>query len=338
MKKLTALILALIISALSAISVSAVAAPGTKACRRSALPVPGAAVLSVTDKGTGRPVAGAAYELYRMNPFGGKDTKVTAARTDTDGRITVSHVTPGRYYWAAAAQIEGYAADEEKHAFAVIGAKSVTVEIALSEPAGPAPLFTEVSAEWFAAYLDVIIQFALQNPDARFGFIHVDGDDVPELVCSSRAPETILPIDRTVEWIYLYTIRGGKAELDGFCATGPLEYIARTGHYRYIHEYAAFGPTRYIYTSLGGSPGERMNYGYGPLEVDGDVVSVIGFCEPDPETGGWMEREISREEYEELLKVCFPVTAETSGETEVAGAVYTITYDVLVPMEELTIR
>ena len=109
---------------------------------RTFLPAPGTAILVVTDAETKLPVAGATYELYRKNPYGGKDTKVETAVTNADGRIVVSHAVTGSFYWVAAKQAEGYAADEAKHEFSVIGAQFATTEIALAKPA-PEPVVEE---------------------------------------------------------------------------------------------------------------------------------------------------------------------------------------------------
>ena len=308
MKKQLTIILTLVMTALIAFSASAAGlAPAAVRGPRTILPAPGTSTLIVTDEETGLPVAGAKYDLFRVSHFGGPDTKIASAVTDQNGRITDSHTTTGSFYWTSAAEVEGYAADEEKHAFTVIGMSFSTTAIALVKPPKPVPRFSEAEKEWYDAYLEEMTRFASENPEARFGFIHLNDDEIPELVCSARLQESILPIDRTIEWIYVYTIRGGKAEPVMFCATGPFEYVSRTGQFRYAHEYAAFGPTMYCYMDMDHALTTGTNFGYGPLEEDGDTVSVIGFPNPDDVTGGWSERKLSQNEYRDLLKVYFPV-------------------------------
>ena len=219
-------------------------------------------------------------------------------------------------------------------------------EIALEKPAvpEPAPLFSEVEAKWYAVYRDLIEKTAADNPGARFGFIHLDGDDVPELVFSYFAKEDTVPSEEMVEWIEIYTIRNGEPVCETLCADGPFEYVARSGMYRFVHRYAAFGPTHFIYDGMDATLKNQYNlpidgnYGYTSMEEDGsgETVTVIGFT-PFNELGGWMEREISRSEYQDLMKVYFPVTAEASAENETAGAAYRVGYDVLFPADELRI-
>ena len=140
--KLMAIILASILMiALIPAAVSANAGPSAPSFNavmrhtpRTLFPVPGCAVLVVTDAETGLPVAGAKYDLYRVAAFAGKDTKVETAATNKDGMITVSHAMTGEFYWVAAGEVEGYAADEVKHEFTVIGAKRAVTEIALAKP------------------------------------------------------------------------------------------------------------------------------------------------------------------------------------------------------------
>ena len=107
--KLTAIILAsmLLIALIPAAASAAIAGPSaptfTTVMRhtpRTLFPVPGSAVLVVTDAETGLPVAGAKYDLYRVAEFAGKDTKVTTLTTGKDGKIVVSHATTGKFYWA----------------------------------------------------------------------------------------------------------------------------------------------------------------------------------------------------------------------------------------------
>ena len=113
----------------------------------------GTSVLYVIDAETERPVAGAKYDLYRANQFGGKDTKIATVFTDKEGKAIVSGTTHGEYYWVAAAEVKGYAADTEKHAFSIIGPKfaKTTVELTLpvveEEPAVEEAAIAEEAAE-----------------------------------------------------------------------------------------------------------------------------------------------------------------------------------------------
>ena len=102
---------------------------------KTLFPVPGTAILTVTDAETGLPVAGARYDLFRASLYGGADTKIGSYVTDKDGKITVDHVTTGTLYWTAASAVEGYAADEEKHTFTIWAAQFTETEIALAKPA-----------------------------------------------------------------------------------------------------------------------------------------------------------------------------------------------------------
>lgn len=143
-RKLTVVILASVLmmailpAAASAVNAGPSAPSFTAVMRHTPhtlFPVPGTAVLEVTDAETGLPVAGAKYDLYRIAPYGGKDTKVASSATNQNGMITVSHAMTGAFYWIAAGETEGYAADETKHEFSVIGAHRTVTEIALAKPA-----------------------------------------------------------------------------------------------------------------------------------------------------------------------------------------------------------
>lgn len=142
--KLIAIVLAsvLMMALIPAAASAAVAGPGAptfgsvmRHTPRTLFPVPGAATIVVTDAETGLPVAGARYELWRAADFGGKDTRVAVLTTDKDGKITFGHVYTGKYYWVAAETVEGYAADETRYAFTVIGAMWSLTEVALTKPA-----------------------------------------------------------------------------------------------------------------------------------------------------------------------------------------------------------
>lgn len=103
------------------------------------LPASGCITLVVTDAETELPIEGAKYQLYRVGP-GGKDKALGDPRfTGKDGKITVSHMTTGQYYWKAAADVEGYAPDTEKHLVTTIGCRFTTVEVALEKPKAPNP-------------------------------------------------------------------------------------------------------------------------------------------------------------------------------------------------------
>lgn len=102
---------------------------------KTLFPVPGTAILTVTDAETGLPVPGARYDLFRASLYGGTDTKIGSYVTDEDGCVTVGHVTTGTLYWAAASAVEGYAADTEKHAFTIRAAQFTATGIALAKPA-----------------------------------------------------------------------------------------------------------------------------------------------------------------------------------------------------------
>lgn len=141
--KLMAIVLAsmLLIALIPAAASAAVAGPSaptfTTVMRhtpRTLFPVPGSSVLVVTDAETGLPVAGAKYDLYRVAEFGGKDTKVATLTTNKDGKITIGHTDTGKFYWTAAAEVEGYAADEAKHEFTIIGVMQTVTEVALTKP------------------------------------------------------------------------------------------------------------------------------------------------------------------------------------------------------------
>ena len=141
--KLAAIILAsvLMIALIPAAASAAIAGPSAptfstvmRHTPRTLFPVPGSAVLTVTDAETGLPVAGAKYDLYRIAEFACKDTKVATLTTNKDGKITVSHATTGKFYWTAAAEVEGYAADEAKHEFTIIGVMQTVTEVALTKP------------------------------------------------------------------------------------------------------------------------------------------------------------------------------------------------------------
>ena len=102
---------------------------------KSVIPrLPGVGTLVVTDA-DGAPVAGAKYDLYRVANYGGKDTKIgETLETDKNGKILVSHLTYGDFYWAAAEEVEGFAPDAEKHVFKIVGTAFVTTKVALALP------------------------------------------------------------------------------------------------------------------------------------------------------------------------------------------------------------
>ena len=102
---------------------------------KTLFPVPGAATITVTDEETGLPVAGAKYDLYRKSLYGGVDSKIGTYTTDKNGKITVSHAMTGTFYWVAASETEGYAADDDKHDFTVLGAQFADAAAVLAKPA-----------------------------------------------------------------------------------------------------------------------------------------------------------------------------------------------------------
>lgn len=126
-------------AALAAAATNGTAVPPDNYVRRAPkviLPAPGTSILIVTDAETGLPIEGAKYDLYRDNPFNGKDTKVGPTyKTNKDGKITVSHTWTGSFYWVAAGEVEGYAADEAKHEFRIIGLQFATTAVKLGKPA-----------------------------------------------------------------------------------------------------------------------------------------------------------------------------------------------------------
>jgi len=102
---------------------------------KTLFPVPGTAILTVTDEETGLPVAGAKYDLYRASLYGGTDSKIGTFTTGKDGKITIGHADTGTFYWAAASQVEGYAADTAKHPFTIWGVQFTDTAVTLARPA-----------------------------------------------------------------------------------------------------------------------------------------------------------------------------------------------------------
>lgn len=112
---------------------------------KTLFPVPGTAILTVTDEETGLPVAGAKYDLYRTGLCGGPDSKIGTYTTDKDGRITVGHASTGTFCWVAASEVEGYAADAARHPFTIWGNQFTETAVALAKPE-PEPEIEEVPA------------------------------------------------------------------------------------------------------------------------------------------------------------------------------------------------
>ena len=185
---LTAVLLAALVPVTASAAMAGPSAPSFLAVMRhtprTLFPVPGSSTLVVTDAKTGLPVAGVRYDLYRVGQFAGQDTLVDSVVTGKDGRATVSHTTTGKFYWAASAKAEGYAADTEKHAFSIVGAASAVTEVKLSKPVveaeadGYVPYNLEkVTA--LAAYVDengVYVEGT--NPFYRLSAYYVPDDDL----------------------------------------------------------------------------------------------------------------------------------------------------------------
>ena len=82
------------------IMVASLLAASASACR---IPFPGADILTVTQEG--KPVAGAEFNLYRQNLYGGEDTLLGSYKTDANGTVTASHLTTGSYYWEDGSEV-----------------------------------------------------------------------------------------------------------------------------------------------------------------------------------------------------------------------------------------
>ena len=218
--------------------------------------------------------------------------------------------------------------------------------LALVKPADAqvdARFFTTVEEKWFKAYSAKMDEFIGYCPDARFGFIHLDSDHIPELVCCGREKvqyETWLPDsytpDSMVDYYDVYTIRNGKVEYLSFCYEGPFEYVAFSGKYRYVHLYAAMGPDYYLFGSTEETGQYLGKQGVVSRHVDltGNDASahILGFYDL------YNEREtISAEEYLDLMVKLYPVTADALEDVEVSGASYTVRRDLLAPKSELNI-
>ena len=137
---------------LAVLLIASVLSTAASAC--FCVPFPGMVCLKVTDSETGLPVGGASYDLYRLNPYGGSDTKIgDTFVTGADGIIRASHLTTGLYYWVSAEQTEGYCADTEKHVFRITGVQRVNAAITLdAAPAvEEAPAIEEAADEKAAA-------------------------------------------------------------------------------------------------------------------------------------------------------------------------------------------
>jgi|GEM_PF-2720920 len=279
--------------------------------------------------------------------------KSSAVRGD---KITLKATPADGYYLKDWVVLSGGA--EVKDNAVTVGTEDVRIlavfepkqsRLALVKPADAqvdARFFTTVEEKWFKAYSAKMDEFIGYCPDARFGFIHLDSDHIPELVCCGREKvqyETWLPDsytpDSMVDYYDVYTIRNGQVESPAFCYGGPFEYVARSGRYRFLHLYAAFSMDYYIYDNM--IDQEFGNDGYVVRDPDltggKTSVLVIGFEDPDPVLGGWSERTLSADQYLELMKTYYPVTADALEDVEVSGASYTVRRDLLAPKSELNI-
>lgn len=154
------------------------------------LPAPGASILIVTDAETGLPIEGAKYDLYRDNPFNGKDSKVGPTyKTNKDGKITVSHTWTGNFYWVAAGEVEGYAADEAKHEFKIVGLRFVTTEVKLGKPA---PAAEEPAEEEPAIAERPVDEEIAEEPAEAAAPAIVGGWTVPEDTAITEEVKTVV--------------------------------------------------------------------------------------------------------------------------------------------------
>ena len=218
--------------------------------------------------------------------------------------------------------------------------------LALARPAAAAvdaQFFTTVEEKWYKVYSAKMDEWIRSFPDARFGFIHLDSDDIPELVCFGRRkveytdwlPDSYTP-DSVIDWYEVYTIRGGQAQWVQNSGEGLIEYVARSGKYRYVHLYAATGPNYYYYDCMGESAEYVGKSGCvsRDLDITGNSakVHIQGFSDLYGS-----RNTISADAYLELMKTIYPVTADAREDTEIAGASYGIRADLLAPKAELNI-
>ena len=100
--------------------VASLLAGSASACR---VPFPGTDILTVTQEG--KPVAGAEFNLFRQNLYGGEDTLLGSYKTDANGTITASHLTTGSYYWEDGSEVI-------RKDFKIVGAGFFHTEIELA--------------------------------------------------------------------------------------------------------------------------------------------------------------------------------------------------------------
>lgn len=91
MKKNVSAVLAVLMIAVLAVSAAAM------------IPFPGTDILTVTQDG--KPLAGATFDLFRVDRFGDEDTFLGAYTADDAGVITASHLTTGEYYWQDSSRV-----------------------------------------------------------------------------------------------------------------------------------------------------------------------------------------------------------------------------------------
>ena len=233
--------------------------------------------------------------------------------------------------------------ENEDELSAVVNSDNETVEETIEtidnhEEIAPSPV--DVSEKkWYKIYRNYINQFILSwNPvNPRFCFIHIDDDDIPELVYASEYEEE--GYENSLVDFIVYQIYNGKVEEIESFIEGPFEYIAYTGRFRFVHEFAAMGPTVYFYCDIKDMHGRvgTGSFGCAPRNIDGNGrVQIGGFDDYFGEIStDW--RYVSIEEYNKMMQVCYPITAEAGLYGETVGANYTVDFADMVPLDELHI-
>lgn len=155
--------------------------------------------------------------------------------------------------------------------------------------------------------------------DPRFTLIHLDEDEIPELVVSSRQDHYSASGKMVINYS-VYTCKDDKIETVA-SASGSLDYIAGTGFYRKRDEYSAFGPNMFQYCKTNADVGYYGAIGY--FTGEDTQLWAVGFPDyfGEEQTGGYNTHPLTEEDREELLKRYWPVTAtEAKGEGETRGA------------------
>ena len=200
------------------------------------------------------------------------------------------------------------------------------------------PFLSSVGAEWYGYYETEIGKYA-EKPDARFGFIHMDGDESPELVCSSTTVN-VMNQSESISEIIVYTLADGKPTMFLYCTGGQLEYIAYSGKYRYLYAYSRYGNDMYLYDNVEHALNDKNTsyLGIGPRDTagrtDDDTVTVIGFT--DFFEGPFVDHVIGMEKYRRLMETYFPAE-EIDAADEIRGAAYTVLPEDLVPADGLRV-